>query len=68
MENQQKKLRKELKENLEKYDYPINTITNGIKKALEIAENGLRKPKEKQTDEVLPFISTFNPNNPPQHN
>ena len=30
--------------------------------------NELRKPKENQKDEVLPFISTFNPNNLPAYN
>ena len=69
MENQQQKLRhlSELKENLEKkYDYPVNIITNGIKKALKIPQNELKN--QKKTDEVLPFISTFNPNNPPVFN
>ena len=34
----------------------VNIITSGIKKALlEIPKNELRKSKEKQTDEVLPF-------------
>ena len=65
MENEQQKLRhlSELKENLKKYDYRINMTAYGIKKALQIPQNELRKPK--QTDEVLPFISTFNSNNPP---
>ena len=65
VENQQHKLNhlSELKKNLKKYDYPVNVITNGIKKALEIPQNELRRPKEKQTDEVLPF----NPNNPPAY-
>ena len=27
----------------------------------------LGSPTKKQTDEVLPFISTFNPNNPPAY-
>ena len=47
--NQQQKLRhlSELKENLKKYDYPDNIITNCIKKALEIPQNELSKPKEK---------------------
>ena len=54
----------ESKENLKKYDYPVNIITNGIKKSLEIPQKELRKSKEKQTDEVLPFISTFNLNIP----
>ena len=53
----------ELTENLKKYEYSINIITNGIKKALKIPQNELGKPKEKRTDEVLSFISTFNPNN-----
>ena len=39
---------------------PVNIIANGTKKSLEIPENELRKPKLKQTDDVLPFISTFN--------
>ena len=51
-----------------KYDCPVNIITNGIKTALEIRQNELRKPKEKQTDEVSPFISTFNPKNPLVYN
>ena len=38
------------------YDYPVNI---SIKKGLEIPQNDLRKTKEKQTDEVLPFISTL---------
>ena len=50
VENQQQKLRhlSEVKEKLKKYDYPINIITNGIKKDLEISRSELRKPKEKQ--------------------
>ena len=62
MENQQQKLKhlSELKENLNRYDYPVNIITYVIKKDLEISQNELRKSKEKQTDEVLPSISTFN--------
>ena len=69
-ENQQQKLRSllEVKENLQKYDYPVNKITNGIKKVLETPQNELRKPKEKQANESLPFIFTFNPNNPPVYN
>ena len=31
-----------------KYDYSVNITTNVIKKALEIPQNELRKPKEKQ--------------------
>ena len=70
VENQQQKLRhlSELKENLKIYDYPVNIATSGIKKTLEIPQNELRKPKEKQADEVSLFISTFNPNNSPVYN
>ena len=70
MENQQQKLRhlSELKEKLKKYDYSVNIITNGIKKSLEIPQNEFRKAKEKQRNEILPLISTFNPNNPPVYN
>ena len=70
VENQQQKLKhlSELKENLNRYDYPVNIITYVIKKDLEISQNELRKPKEKQTDEVLPSISTFNPNNSAVYN
>ena len=40
-----------------KVELPVNIITNGTKKALqEIRQNELRKPKEKQTGEVLKFI------------
>ena len=39
----------ELKESLKKYDYPFNIIKNGIKKALEIPQNELRKANEQQT-------------------
>ena len=50
VENQQQKLRhlSELKKNLKKYHYPVNIITNGIKKALEIPQNELRKSQEKK--------------------
>ena len=70
MENQQQKLRhlSELKEKMKKYDYPVNIVTNGIKKSLEIPQNEFRKAKEKQRNEILPLISTFNPNNPPVYN
>ena len=34
-------------------------VKNGIKKALELPQNELKKPKEKQTDKVLPIISNM---------
>ena len=67
VENQERKLRhlSELKENSKKYTVNINK--NGTKKAPEIPQNELRKPKELQAGEVLPFISTFNPKIPPAY-
>ena len=67
VENQQQKLRhlSELNENLKN---PVNIITIGIKKALEIPQYELRKTQEKQTDEVSSFISIFNPSNSPVYN
>ena len=58
----------EIKTSIRCLNYPVNIITNGIKKALEIPQNELRKSKEKQTGEVSPFISTFNLNNLPVYN
>ena len=70
VENKQQKLRhlSELKQNLKKYDCPVNIITNGTKKALEIPQNELRKPREEQADEVLPLIFTSHPINSPIKN
>ena len=55
VENQQQKLRhlSKLKKNLNKYDYPIKIITNGIQKAEEIPQKlkeneNLKKPKENE--------------------
>ena len=39
-------------------------IKAGINKALKIPQNELRNVKEKEKKKILPFISTFNPNNP----
>ena len=72
---QSRKSATEIKTSIRNKIKPKNTwllvnilITNGIKKSLEIPQNELRKLKEKQTDEVLPFISTCNPNNPLAYN
>ena len=58
-ENQQQKLRhlSLLKENLKKYDYSVNIMTNVIKKALEIPQNELRKPKTR--NKLLKFYHLF---------
>ena len=48
-----------------KYDYPVNIITNGVKKVQEILQNELGNQKK---NKVWPFISKFNSNNPPVYN
>ena len=47
---------------------PRHYNNSWYKETLKIPQNELRKPKEKQSDEVLPFISSFNPNNPSAFN
>ena len=55
----------ELKTSLrKKKKYPIALIGNSIKRALQVPLNELRKPKEKRREEIIPFVSTHNPNNP----
>lgn len=54
----------ELKILLKTQHYPDNLIENGIKEAMKIRQEDLRKVKIRDDQKVLPFISTFNPNNP----
>ena len=44
--------------------YPERIIKAGKNKALKIPKNKLRNVKEQEKKKILPFISTFNPNNP----
>ena len=44
--------------------YPERIIKASISKALKIPQNELRNVKEQEKKKILPFISTFNPNNP----
>ena len=53
-----------LKTNLSKYHYPDSLIKQGFQKALSIPQKDLRKPKKPSNENILPFITTFNPNNP----
>ena len=53
-----------LKSNLSKYHYPDSLIKQGFQKALSIPQKDLRKPKKPSNENILPFITTFNPNNP----
>ena len=44
--------------------YALHLISTGIAKARSIDKTELRKVKEKTQNNILPFISTFNPKNP----
>ena len=56
---------KNLKPNLSKYQYPDSLIKQEFRKAisLSIPQKDLRKPKKLSNENILPFITTFNPNN-----
>ena len=53
-----------LKTNLPKYHYPNSLIKQGFQKALSIPQKDLLKPKKSSNENILPLITTFNPNNP----
>ena len=53
-----------LKSNLSKYNYPDSLIKQGFPKALSIPQKDLRKPKKLSNENILPFITSFNLNNP----
>ena len=55
---------KELKTILLEQHYPERIIKAVINKALKIPQNELGNVKEQEKKKILPFISTFNPNNP----
>ena len=44
--------------------YPERIIKAGISKALKILQSKLRNVKKQEEKKILPFISTFDPNNP----
>ena len=55
---------KELKLILEKQGYSKRIINNGIQKAERQPHENLRKEKNKTDENLLTFITTYNPNNP----
>ena len=55
---------KNLRSNLSKYHYPNSLIKQGFQKALSVPQKVLRKPKKPSNENILSFITTFNPNNP----
>ena len=66
VENTEAKMKhlENLKMNLSKYQYPKQLTEFGINKALSIPLQELRTPKTISNDNCLPFIITYNPNNP----
>ena len=53
-----------LKSNSSKYHYPDSIIKQRFRKALSIPYKDLQKPKKPSNENILPFVTTFNPNNP----
>ena len=66
VENTEAKMKhlENLKMNLSKYQYPKQLTEFGFNKALSIPLQELRTPKTISNDNSLPFITTYNPNNP----
>ena len=66
-DSRQRKVRymklKELRTILKTQKYPKTVVEKGIEKALTIPQEQLRSEKLKKKDNILPFISTYNPNN-----
>ena len=58
----------DLKHHLIKCKYPMKIINSAIVKATNIDQTQLRTIKEKETSEVLVFVSTYNPKNPNIYN
>ena len=54
---------KELKTIFKTQKYPKMVVEKGIEKALAIPQEQLKSEKLKNKDNILPFISTYNPNN-----
>ena len=66
VENTEAKMKhlENFKMNLSKYQYPKQLTEFGINKALSIPLQELRTPKTISNDNSLPFITTYNLNNP----
>ena len=54
----------ELRSYLTAQKYPLTVIDSGIERAIQIPREELLRPKERNEEKsILPFISTYNPNN-----
>ena len=61
-QSQREKRLSELCNSLQKRNYPDTVVSEGIKKAKSIPRNTLLTTQTKNKGEVLPYVSTFNPN------
>ena len=52
-----------LKSNLSKYHYSDSPVRQGFRKVLSTPQKDLQKPKKPSNENILPFITAFNPNN-----
>ena len=48
--------------------YPKNVVDKGIQKAMNVTREDLRVVREKKNENLIPFVSTFNPKNPEKFN
>ena len=56
---------REWKQIMLQQNYPLSVIDHGITKAKQIPHAELRRPKDRDDNgKILPFVTTFNPNNP----
>ena len=61
-DTQQRRL-SELRISLQKRNFPDTIITEGFKKATSLPRNLLLTTREKKAEDILPYVSTYNPNN-----
>ena len=45
-------------------NYPVNVLEKGIDKAMKLRTEELRIVKEKTNDNIITYVSTFNPKHP----
>ena len=57
-----------LKCSMNKQKYPELVIDYGVKRAMALDKNDLRKVKPKPTENIIPFVSTHNPKDPKMFN
>ena len=63
-DNVLRKRMQELESFLVKQNYPVQIVDNGIQKAMSLDRNALRTVATKNRENVVPYVSTFNPRDP----